>query len=77
MSKQAAVSLVGAEGNKSRRRKIPFLVRSQVDRVEGQLSRNSIDICTFKVLQEIRQGVVSIRRKGAEIHSFLALMELL
>ena len=45
MSKKAAVPLVGAEGNKSRGRKIPFLVRSQVDWVEGQLSRDSVDIC--------------------------------
>ena len=28
LSKQAAVPLVGAEGNESRRRQIPFLVRS-------------------------------------------------
>ena len=40
LSKQAAVPLVGAEGDKSRRRKIAFLVRSQVDWVEGQLSRD-------------------------------------
>ena len=38
LSKQAAVPLVGAEGDKSRRRKIAFLVRSQVDWVEGQFS---------------------------------------
>ena len=38
LSKHAAVSLVGAERDKGRRRKIAFLVRSQEDRVEGQLS---------------------------------------
>ena len=50
MSKKAVVPLVGAEGDKSRRRKIPFLVRSQVDWVEGQLSR---DIYNYKILQDI------------------------
>ena len=37
LSKKAAVSLVGAEGYKCRWRKIAFLVRSQVDWVEGEL----------------------------------------
>ena len=37
-SKEAALPLVGAEGDKCRGRKIAFLVRSQVDWVEGQLS---------------------------------------
>ena len=37
LSKQAAVPLVGAEGDERRWRKIAFLVRSQVDWVEGQL----------------------------------------
>ena len=50
MSKKVIVALVGAEGDKSRGRKISFFVRSEVDWVEGQLSR---DICNFKVLQEI------------------------
>ena len=53
LSKQASVLLVGAEGDKCRRRKIPILVRGQVDWVEGQLSGDSLDICNFKVLQEI------------------------
>ena len=53
MSKQVVVPLVGAEGDKCRRRKIPILVRGQVDWVEGQLSGDSLDICNFKVLQEI------------------------
>ena len=37
-SKEAAFPLVGAEGDKCRRRKIAVLVRGQVDWVEGQLS---------------------------------------
>ena len=53
MSKKIVVPLVGAEGDKSRRRKISFFVRTEVNWVEGQLSRDSIDICNFKVLQEI------------------------
>ena len=53
MFKKVVVPLVGAEGDKSRRRKIPFLVRSQMDWVEGQLSRDSVDICKFTILQEI------------------------
>ena len=44
LSKKVAVPLVGAEGDKCRRRKISFLVRSQVDWVEGQLSCDSIAI---------------------------------
>ena len=47
----ARESLVGAEGDKCRRREISFLVRSQVDRVEGHLSGNSIAICKGKVLK--------------------------
>ena len=47
LSNQAAVPLVGAEGDKSRRRKIAFLVRSQVDWVEGQLLGDS---CKSEVL---------------------------
>ena len=53
MSKKVIVPLVGAEGDKSRGRKISFLVRSEVDWVERQLSRDSVDICNFKVLREI------------------------
>ena len=34
LAKQTAILLIGAEGNKCRRRKIPILVRSQVDRVK-------------------------------------------
>ena len=45
LSKKVAVPLVGAEGDKCRRRKIPFLVRSQMYWVEGQLSRYSVAIC--------------------------------
>ena len=51
LAQKAAVPLVGAEGDKCRRREISFLVRSQVDRVEGQLSRDSIAICKGKVLK--------------------------
>ena len=50
LSKKIVVPLVGAEGDKSRRRKIPVLVRSQVDWVEGQLSRDPIDICKNECL---------------------------
>ena len=47
LSKKVVVPLVGVEGDKSRRRKIPFLVRSQVDWVEGQLLGDS---CKSEVL---------------------------
>ena len=48
MAKEAAIPLIGAEGDECRWRKIALLVRGQVDRVKGQLLCDTLVVCKKK-----------------------------
>ena len=53
-SKVAAPPLVEAERDKCRRGKIAFLIRSQVNRVERQLSRNFVTLKQDRKVKTIK-----------------------